>query len=63
MTAEQYARKVVDGELVDPVLTFQLKNGFRFIKILPDYLYDRRSLNYASFLEWLNPNYQQKDSL
>jgi GNAT superfamily N-acetyltransferase len=62
MTAEQYARKVVDGELVDPVLTFQLKNGFRFIKILPDYLYDRRSLNYASFLEWLNPNYQQKDS-
>ena len=60
MSAEQYAKKVVDGELVDPVLSFQLKNGFRFIKILPQYLYDRRSLNYASFLEWLNPNYQGK---
>lgn len=60
MTAQQYSKKVLDGELVDPVLSFQLKNGFRFIKILPQYLYDRRSLNYASFLEWLNPNYQVK---
>ncbi len=57
MTAEQYARQVVKGQLEDPVLSFQLKNGFRFINILPNYLYDRRSLNYASFLEWLNPNY------
>ena len=60
MTAEQYAKKVDIGELEDPVLSFQLKNGFRFIKILPHYLYDRRSLNYASFLEWVNPKFQQK---
>ena len=62
MTAEEYAKKVVNGELDDPVLSFQLKNGFRFIKVLPHYLYDRRSLNYASFLEWLNPNFQQKSA-
>jgi len=58
MTPDQYAQKVINGELTDPVLSFQLKNGFRFIKVLPDYLYDRRSLNYASFLEWVNPDYR-----
>jgi ribosomal protein S18 acetylase RimI-like enzyme len=55
MTALQYVQKVISGKFSDPVLSFQLKNGFRFIKILPDYLYDERSLNYATFLEWVNP--------
>lgn len=59
MTAEEYANKVVAGELSDPVLSFQLKNGFQFIKILPDYMKDRRSLNYATFIEWKNPEYRQ----
>lgn len=59
MTAEEYAKKVVAGELSDPVLSFQLKNGFQFIKILPDYMKDRRSLNYATFIEWKNPEYRQ----
>jgi len=55
MTALQYVQKTITGEYSDPVLSFQLKNGFRFIKILSDYLYDKRSLNYATFLEWVNP--------
>lgn len=59
MTAEEYAKKVVAGELSDPVLSFQLKNGFQFIKILPDYMKDSRSLNYATFIEWKNPVYRQ----
>jgi ribosomal protein S18 acetylase RimI-like enzyme len=58
MSAEEYANKVVNGELEDPVLSFQIKNGFKFIKILSNYLYDKRSLNYASFVEWLNPGYK-----
>jgi ribosomal protein S18 acetylase RimI-like enzyme len=58
MTPQEYAHKVINGELTDPVLSFQLKNGFRFIKVLPNYLYDRRSVNYASFLEWVNPEYR-----
>jgi GNAT superfamily N-acetyltransferase len=57
MSAQEYAKKVVNGELKDPVLSFQLKNGFKFIKVLPNYLYDKRSLNYGSFIEWLNPEY------
>lgn len=59
MTAEEYAKKVLAGELSDPVLSFQLKNGFQFIKILPDYMKDSRSLNYAAFIEWKNPEYRQ----
>lgn len=59
MSAEEYAKKVVAGELSDPVLSFQLKNGFQFIKVLPNYLKDSRSLNYATFIEWKNPEYRQ----
>ena len=57
MSAIEYAEKVVKNEITDPVLSFQLNNGFHFIKILNDYLYDKRSLNHASFIEWLNPKY------
>lgn len=45
MTALEYAQRVIKGELRDPVLSFELENGFRFIKILPNYLDDVRSLN------------------
>jgi ribosomal protein S18 acetylase RimI-like enzyme len=54
----EYVNKVIAGEIKDPVLLFQLKNGFRFIKILPNYLYDKKSLNYASFMELLNSCYK-----
>ena len=57
MSAQEYAEKVVSGELKDLVLSFQLKNGFKFIKVMPDYMRDSRSLNYASFIEWTNPRY------
>ena len=57
MSASEYAQKVIKGEFRDPVLSFELDNGFKFIKILPNYLDDVRSLNYASFIEWLNPRY------
>ena len=64
MSAQEYAEKVVKGELKDPVLSFQLNNGFRFIKVMPNYMKDSRSLNYASFIEWINPKYvSQKNEL
>ena len=40
MSALEYAEKVIRRELRDPVLSFELDNGFNFIKILPDYLDD-----------------------
>jgi ribosomal protein S18 acetylase RimI-like enzyme len=57
LSAIEYSTKVIQGEIDDPVLSFQLRNGFKFIKVLPNYLYDRRSMNYSNFLEWLNPHY------
>ena len=57
LSALEYSRKVIEREIEDPVLLFQLKNGFKFIKVLRNYLYDRSSMNYANFLEWLNPDY------
>ena len=60
LSASDYASKVVEGKLHDPVLSFEIANGFRFIKVLSNYLDDVRSLNYASFIEWLNPDYHHK---
>ena len=60
MSAKEYAEKVVKNEITDPVLSFQLNNGFHFIKILNDYLYDKHSLNYATFIEWKNPEYRSR---
>lgn len=58
MSAFEYANKVINGELHHPVLSFELDNGFKFIKVLPEYLDDIRSQNYASFIEWLNPQFR-----
>ena len=48
MSPLEYAHEVVAGRIHDPVSSFELDNGFKFIKILPNYLSDVRSLNYAS---------------
>ncbi len=58
LSAWEYVERVGDGRVYDPVLTFQIKNGFKVIKILTNYLFDPSSLNYATFIEWSNPNYQ-----
>ena len=57
MSPLEYANKVIRAELHDPVLSFELTNSFRFIKILHNYLDDIRSLNYATFIEWMNLKY------
>ena len=60
MSALEYVQKVMKKEIKEPVLSFQLRNGFKFIKILPNYLKDPRSLNYATFIEWKNPEFREK---
>ncbi|HSB50290.1 MAG TPA: GNAT family N-acetyltransferase [Nitrosopumilaceae archaeon] len=60
MSPLEYVQKVKRKEIKEPVLSFQLRNGFKFIKILPHYLRDARSLNYATFIEWKNPHYREK---
>lgn len=60
MTADEYAKRVEAGELSDLVLSFQLSQGFVLKKVMRNYLKDARSLNYGTFLEWINPVYRRK---
>lgn len=55
MSAKDYVRKVLACELFDPTLSFQLKQGFRVLSVVPDYFErDRKSRGYAAIIEWLN---------
>lgn len=59
MTAHEYARKVADKTLYDPVLTTQIANGFELKQLIPDYLpSDEDSVGWASHMEWVNVDYR-----
>ena len=60
MTPAEYAQLVERGDLKDLVLSFQLREGFQLRGVMPNYLRDPKSHNYASLVEWLNPDYQAK---
>ena len=58
LTAREYAERVCDGQIYDPVLTTQTANGFVLKRLIPDYLpSDEASRGYATFLEWTNLDY------
>lgn len=58
MTAEEYAKRVIWGDISDPVLGFQLHEGFSYCGIVHGYLpEDAESLGHASLIVWLNPDY------
>lgn len=64
LTSRQYIEKVCSKELYDPILTFQLSNGFHVKKVLRDYLLtDSESMGFATLLEWNNIYYQPKETL
>ena len=47
---------MVRREIGDPTLSFQLKQGFHVLKLVPGYLrHDPESLGHAAVIEWLNP--------
>jgi GNAT superfamily N-acetyltransferase len=55
MTAEEYVMRVVRGLLKGPTLSFQLRQGFRVLAVVPNYLqHDSESLGNAAVIEWLN---------
>jgi GNAT superfamily N-acetyltransferase len=58
MAPEEYAKRVIWGDLYDPVLRFQLDEGFDYAGILHGYLpHDDESVGNASLIVWLNRNY------
>ncbi|MBX3652671.1 MAG: GNAT family N-acetyltransferase [Ramlibacter sp.] len=63
MPIELYARKVLWGDLHDPVLSFQLREGFRYCGIMKNYLPDdHESCGHASLIVWINPDHDPSQS-
>jgi predicted amidohydrolase/GNAT superfamily N-acetyltransferase len=57
VSPEEYVGRVVEGDIHDQVLSFQLREGFEIRGVLPNYLPDPVSSDNAAFLEWLNPDF------
>ena len=58
MSPEEYAKRVIWGDFYDPVLRFQLNEGFDYCGILHGYLpTDEESIGNASLIVWLNQDY------
>jgi predicted amidohydrolase len=55
-SVEDYIEAVKSKQTRDPILSFQLNNGFEVIGIIPDYLsVDHQSMGYGVHLVWRNP--------
>ena len=55
-TVENYIEQVKTRKQRDPVLSFQLRNGFEIIDVIPHYLdIDTQSLGYGIHMVWYNP--------
>ncbi|MCA9740855.1 GNAT family N-acetyltransferase [candidate division KSB1 bacterium] len=61
MDIYEYVDRVQAKEFYDPVLTFQLANGFYLKRIITDYMQsDAESQGFALLLEWVNWHYDPK---
>lgn len=59
MSPREYVEQVMLHKIYDPVLSFQLLNGFTLMRINPGYLPDDVASNqYATLMEWNNVDYQ-----
>ena len=62
MSAHEYVASVVSRKRFDPVLVSQLRAGFTVRALLPGYLQDARSGDWATLLEWKNPTFTNTSS-
>lgn len=63
MSAEEYAIKVINKEIGDPTLSFQLNQGFHVLAVVSGYLrHDPESLGHAAVIEWINPQVAQPEN-
>lgn len=58
MSAQAYVDSVASGELHDPTLSVQIRNGFEVHGVIADYVDDPTTGNWASFIVWRNPQYE-----
>lgn len=53
-----YLEKVKSGELFDPTLSVQMRNGFKPVRPLKDYFIYPKSDNWSVLIVWENPGYK-----
>ncbi len=59
MTPQLYAMRVLWGDIKDPVMLFQLREGFQFCGVIEGYLpSDSESCGNATIIVWLNERYK-----
>ena len=58
LSPRQYVDGVVAGELYDNTLSFQLRMGFQVRDLIPEYIVDSASNNWATLIEWVNSDYR-----
>lgn len=59
LSAEAWAQRLVWGELRDPELSLQLREGFSYCGVIAGYIpEDSGSCGFASIIVWLNPDYE-----
>ena len=59
----EYIEQVKSKDIYDPILTFQLSNGFEVKRLLKAYLpSDKESMGYATLLQWHNIHFDPEES-
>jgi GNAT superfamily N-acetyltransferase len=61
MSAQEYVDAVASGDLVDPTLSAQVRNGFEVLGVIANYMSDETTDHWASFIVWFNPNLPRPD--
>lgn len=57
-TPEAYVQAVIAGEVFDTNLTKQLAKGFQYVHMIPNYIEEPRTRDYAAAILWKNPDYR-----
>jgi len=62
-TPQDYVNAVKSRKVRDPVVNFQLRNGFELLGVIEGYLpVDKESLGSAAHMVWRNPEYVEPES-
>lgn len=52
LSAKEYIDAVVRGDIGDPTISFQLRQGFKVVTVVRDFLADPETLGYAAVIRW-----------
>lgn len=60
LSAKEYVDRVIRGRISDRVLSTQLRAGLKVRAVLPGYMRDPKSCDFATLLVWKNPEVERR---